>query len=91
LYRLQSRGGYGVINFKVTPKTGVVIGAVTVTDSDALLLLTSTNKIIRFGVRDINSIGRNTQGVRLVSIDEGGYVVSVYKVDESVDAGQQDE
>ncbi|MDR1125217.1 MAG: DNA gyrase subunit A [Deltaproteobacteria bacterium] len=91
LYRLQSRGGYGVINFKVTPKTGVVIGAVTVTDSDALLLLTSTNKIIRFGVRDINSIGRNTQGVRLVSIDEGGYVVSFDKVDESVDAGQQDE
>jgi DNA gyrase subunit A len=83
LYRLQSRGGYGVINFKVTQKTGPVIGAMAVSDTDTLLLLTSTNKIIRIGVGDINSIGRATQGVRLVSIDEGGYVVSFDRVDKT--------
>ncbi|MDR2893790.1 MAG: DNA gyrase subunit A [Deltaproteobacteria bacterium] len=82
LYRVQSRGGYGVINFKVTSKTGPVIGAMTVADGDALLLLTSSNKIIRIGVKDINSIGRVTQGVRLVALDEGGSVVSFDKVDD---------
>jgi DNA gyrase subunit A len=83
LYRLQSRGGYGVINFKVTSKTGPVIGALAVNDTDTLLLLTSTNKIIRIGIGDMNSIGRATQGVRLVSIDEGGHVVSFDRVDKT--------
>jgi DNA gyrase subunit A len=83
LYRLQSRGGVGVINFKVTQKTGPVIGAMTVNETDTLLLLTSTNKIIRIGVGDIHSIGRATQGVRLVSIDEGGHVVSFDRVDKA--------
>lgn len=83
LYRIQSRGGKGVINFKVTNKTGSVIGAMEVLDSDALLLLTSTNKIIRIAVKEINSIGRATQGVRLVSIDEGGHVVSFDRIDEN--------
>ncbi|MDL2307918.1 DNA gyrase subunit A, partial [Desulfovibrio sp. OttesenSCG-928-C06] len=89
LYRVQSRGGYGVINFKVTSKTGAVIGAMAVVDTDALLLLTSTNKIIRIGVKEINSIGRATQGVRLVSIDEGGHVVSFDRVDENNESGLQ--
>ncbi len=83
LYRTQSRSGVGIINFKVTPKTGEVIGAMPVTDTDALILLTSTNKIIRIGLSDINSIGRATQGVRLVSMDEGGYVVGFDRVSEN--------
>lgn len=81
LYRIQSRGGKGVINFRITAKTGNVIGAMTVADSDALLLLTSNNKIIRISVKEISSIGRNTQGVRLVSMNEGGYVVSFDRLD----------
>ncbi|MDL2313956.1 DNA gyrase subunit A [Desulfovibrio sp. OttesenSCG-928-C14] len=91
LYRIQSRGGKGVINFKITPKTGVVIGATTVVDSDALLLLTSTNKIIRIGAKEIRNIGRATQGVRLVSIDGGGHVVSFDKVDDNTDSQADDE
>jgi DNA gyrase subunit A len=83
LYRLQARGGVGIINFKVTQKTGPVIGAMTVNETDTLLLLTSTNKIIRIGVGDIHSIGRATQGVRLVSMDEGGHVVSFDRVDKA--------
>ncbi|MDR1947548.1 MAG: DNA gyrase subunit A [Desulfovibrio sp.] len=85
LYRLQSRGGKGVINFRSTAKTGPVIGAMPVTDSDALLLLTSTNKIIRIGLEEIRSIGRVTQGVRLVSMDEGASVVGFDRIDESGD------
>jgi DNA gyrase subunit A len=82
LYRSQSRGGKGIINFKTTAKTGPVIGAMLVSDSDALLLLTSTSKIIRIGVEEVRSIGRATQGVRLVSMAEGASVVGFDKIDE---------
>ena len=75
LYRNQTRGGKGIINFKVTPKTGRVIGAMPVQDDDALVLLTSGNKIIRMGVEDLRTVGRATQGVRLVSLEEGSTVV----------------
>ena len=83
LYRVQSRGGKGVINFKATAKTGTVIGAMPVSDSDALILLTSTNKIIRIGVDEVRSIGRATQGVRLVSLDEGAAVVGFDRIDDN--------
>ena len=82
LYRIQSRGGIGLINFKFSPKTGPVIGAMPVSDKDSLVLLTSTNKIIRLGVDDIRSIGRATMGVRLVRLDDGASVVGFDKVEE---------
>ncbi|MCA1985642.1 MAG: DNA gyrase subunit A, partial [Desulfovibrio sp.] len=69
-YRLQSRGGKGVINMKVTSKTGDVIGAMPVTESDELILLTTANKAIRTSVREISLVGRATQGVRIVRMDE---------------------
>ena len=71
---MQSRGGIGLINFKVSPKTGNVIGAMPVADTDSLILLTSTNKIIRLGVDEVRSVGRATMGVRLVKLDEGASV-----------------
>ena len=83
LYRIQSRGGKGVINFRATSKTGPVIGAMPVADTDALILLTSTNKIIRIGVEEVRSIGRATQGVRLVSLDEGASVVGFDRIDDN--------
>ncbi|CAK7000621.1 MAG: DNA gyrase subunit A [Desulfovibrio sp.] len=83
LYRVQSRGGKGIINFKVTPKTGEVIGAMTVAETDALILLTSTNKIIRIAVDDVRSVGRATQGVRLVSLDADAFVVGFDRIDEN--------
>lgn len=82
LYRVQTRGGKGIINFKVTPKTGKVIGAMPVTNDDCLVLLTSGNKIIRTGVDDVRTVGRATQGVRLVSLDEGSTVVGFDAVNE---------
>ncbi|MDR2051598.1 MAG: DNA gyrase subunit A [Deltaproteobacteria bacterium] len=90
LYRLQSRGGRGVANFKVTRKTGRVIGSMMAADGDSLLLLTSANKIIRIAVKEIAHLGRATQGVRLVSLDEGGQVVSFDRVDDNnVSAGNE--
>ncbi len=75
LYRVQSRGGVGVINFKISPKTGNVIGCMPVSDQHSLILLTSTNKIIRLGVDEIRSAGRATMGVRLVKLDDDASVV----------------
>ncbi|EFL51708.1 DNA gyrase, A subunit [Solidesulfovibrio fructosivorans JJ]] len=68
-YPLRNRGGSGVINMRVTPKTGQVIGAVMVNADDELLLLTSANKIIRLSVSDISAVGRATQGVMLVRME----------------------
>ena len=75
LYRLQSRGGKGIINFRVTPKTGPVIGAVPVIPGLSLVLLSSNNKIMRMAVDEIRAVGRAAIGVRLVRLDEGGRVV----------------
>ena len=73
-YRLQSRGGKGVINMRVTAKTGVVLGAIMVGERDEILLLTSGNKILRTSVAEISLVGRATQGVRLVRLEDGGTV-----------------
>ncbi len=87
LYRVQSRGGIGLINFKVSPKTGPVIGGMPVKDGDSLVLLTTTNKIIRLGVDEVRSVGRATMGVRLVRLDDGA---SVAGFDTVTDAGLPD-
>ena len=82
-YPIRNRGGSGVINMRVTPKTGQVIGAVMVGDEDELLLLTSANKIIRLSVSGISSVGRATQGVMLVRMDENDTVMGFDLVDPS--------
>jgi len=92
LYRLQSRGGKGIINFRVSAKTGPVIGALPVKDDDGLVLLTSTNKIIRMGVDEVRSVGRATMGVRLVRLDEGAAVVGFDTIapDDAEDAAERE-
>jgi DNA gyrase subunit A len=79
-YRLQSRGGKGIINLKPSGKTGFVLGGVMVSDDDQVILLTSENKMIRIGVRDIRVCSRSAQGVRLVSMENGGEVVCFDRV-----------
>ncbi len=70
-YRVQSRGGKGILNMRLTDKTGMVIGACLVNETDDIILLTSGNKIIRMNVSEISlTRGRATQGVRLVRMDE---------------------
>jgi DNA gyrase subunit A len=81
-YRLQSRGGKGIITMKTTDKTGRVIGVQLVTEDDQLMMITNTGKIIRLRIKDIRVIGRNTQGVRLIELEEGERVVSVARLAE---------
>jgi DNA gyrase subunit A len=79
-YRLQSRGGKGIITMKTTDKTGRVIGVQQVTEEDQLMLVTTNGKIIRLRIKDIRVIGRNTQGVCLINLEEGERVVSLARV-----------
>jgi DNA gyrase subunit A len=69
-YRTQGRGGKGIIDIKTTDRNGRVVGAVQVTDDDEVMLVTTRGILIRMGVKDISVIGRNTQGVRLISLDD---------------------
>ena len=81
-YRLQSRGGKGIITMKTNDKTGRVVGVQQVTDDDQLMLISNKGKIIRLRIKDIRVIGRNTQGVHLIGLEEGERVVSLARVAE---------
>ena len=81
-YRLQGRGGTGIINLKVTDKTGPVVQVMEVAVDDQVVVITEYGKIIRTNVRDISLLGRPTQGVRLIHLDEGDSVVAVARVAE---------
>jgi DNA gyrase subunit A len=84
-YRLTRRGGKGIITMKTTEKTGRVIGVRMVTDDDQIMLVTSGGKVIRLRVNEIRVIGRNTQGVRLIDLEEGERVASVARLAERED------
>jgi DNA gyrase subunit A len=79
-YRKQTRGGKGIITMKVTDKTGPVVGAVTVTEEDELMLMTSTGQSIRIRVAEIRETGRNAQGVKLLTLKEGEKLQDISKV-----------
>ncbi len=82
LYRLQSRGGKGVINLKVSAKTGKVIGAKQVNPGDGLMLITQDGKIIRIRVDGVRKSGRSTQGVKLMDLHANDRLVAVAKLAE---------
>ena len=81
-YRVQNRGGSGIFTVKRTKKTGDVVGIKTVTDEDELMVISSNGKIIRLLTADIPIQGRSTQGVRLITLEEGERVVAVAKLAE---------
>jgi DNA gyrase subunit A len=70
-YRKQSRGGKGIITMKTGDKTGNVVGALTVTDIDELMLITTKGQLIRTRVKEIRETGRNAMGVKLLTLREG--------------------
>ena len=87
-YRLTGRGGKGIITMRTTEKTGPVVGVRMVTDEDQIMLITSGGKVIRLRVSEIRVIGRNTQGVRLIDLEEGERVASVARLAERDDEGE---
>ena len=81
-YRSQGRGGRGLITMKTTDRTGRVVGVQQVVDEDQLMLITDGGKIIRLRIGDLRVIGRNTQGVHLIGLDNGERVASLARLAE---------
>jgi DNA gyrase subunit A len=79
-YRLQSRGGKGIINIKVTKKNGEAIGLKSVSDKDEIMLMTEKGMVVRSPIKDIRTTGRSTQRVRLMRLDSGDSMASVAKI-----------
>jgi DNA gyrase subunit A len=80
VYRLQSRGGKGIITMKANEKTGGVVGALTVREADEIMLITTGGQMVRTFVKDIREAGRNTQGVKLINLDAGDKLQAIAPV-----------
>ena len=79
-YRTQRRGGKGLRDIKTTERNGPVVGIVHVSDQDELLMMTAHGKLQRIAASDISIIGRNTQGVKIMSLDDDDTLVAVKRV-----------
>ncbi len=80
-YRLTHRGGKGVINIRTTDRNGAVVSVKPVTDNDELMMITHNGQVVRIGVTgELREMGRATQGVRLIRLDEGDILVNVARV-----------
>ncbi|MGE3579497.1 MAG: DNA gyrase subunit A [Vicinamibacterales bacterium] len=84
-YRIQTRGGFGTINIQTSDRNGAVIGVAQVSEADELMLITQQGKTLRMKAADIRSIGRATQGVRLIDIDGEDRAVSIARLPEQDD------
>ena len=88
-YRVQGRGGKGIISVKTTERNGLAVGFLQVRDSDEIMLMAAQGKVLRCKVGDIREIGRNTQGVRILDLEgEDDRVVAVARL---ADSGERDE
>ncbi len=79
-YRIQKRGGMGLINIRTTERNGKVVGLLGVRDEDDLMMITTGGQIVRIGIKGIRAIGRATQGVRVISLKAGDQLVSISRV-----------
>jgi len=88
-YRIQGRGGKGIISVKTTERNGLAVGFLQVRDSDEIMLIAAQGKVLRCKVGDIREIGRNTQGVRILDLEgEEDRVVAVARL---ADSGEREE
>jgi len=90
-YRKQSRGGKGIITMKTNEKTGKVVGALTVTDADEMMLLTQQGQMVRTPVKDIRETGRNTQGVKLINLAANDKLTAIARVISETEEGENPE
>jgi DNA gyrase subunit A len=89
-YRLQSRGGVGIINIQTSDRNGKVVGIAYVSDDDELMIISQQGMIIRMRAGDVRAIGRATQGVRLIEMEEGDAVVGIAKLAEKEEGNGED-
>ncbi|MFI5216320.1 MAG: DNA gyrase C-terminal beta-propeller domain-containing protein, partial [Candidatus Limnocylindria bacterium] len=86
-YRIQNRGGQGVITIRTTPRNGEVVGVAQVVDDDEVMFVTGGGKVLRARVSSISTMGRATQGVRVMNLDAGEKILSMARLAER-DIGQ---
>jgi len=84
-YRLQGRGGSGIINMRTNKRNGLVTACMAVADEDEVLMITSNGKIIRIAASGVSRIGRSTQGVRMIHTDEDDIVASAIRTEKSAE------
>ena len=84
-YRLQNRGGKGLIDIKASERNGPVMGVKFLRGEEQVMLITEKGMIIRLNTAEISTIGRNTQGVRLIQMEEGDQLVAVDRIAERED------
>jgi DNA gyrase subunit A len=89
-YRVQHRGGKGILTLKRTDRTGEVVALKEVIPDDELMVITRGGVIIRLPVNDIRVIGRNTQGVKIINLDEGDTVQDVARVVNEEEGGEEE-
>jgi DNA gyrase subunit A len=87
----QGRGGQGVIAIQTTDRNGRTVGALQVADEDEVMLISSNGTLVRTGVSDISIMGRNTQGVRLIRVEEGQRLVGLARIEAIEDAEEGEE
>jgi len=80
-YRVQTRGGKGVITYKITPKTGKIVGIRIATENEDVMMITDKGTVIRLKVSEVSVLGRATQGVTLMRTNDGAKVVSIETID----------
>jgi DNA gyrase subunit A len=90
-YRVQSRGGVGIINIQTSERNGRVVGIALVYDDDEVLLISQQGKILRMAARGVRTIGRATQGVRLIDIDSDDRVVSIARLAEKEEKEEKED
>jgi DNA gyrase subunit A len=90
-YRLQGRGGKGLINLRVTPKTGHVVGIRQVLDEDDVMVMSDQGHLVRIRVHDVSLIGRNTQGVRLISLAPDQRLIGLVRIEDENGGDKSDE
>jgi DNA gyrase subunit A len=90
-YRLQTRGGIGIINIQTSERNGKVVGITQVTDDDELMLISQQGKTLRMAAKDVRTIGRATQGVKLIDIEGEDRAVSIARLAEQDDTEQAGE
>lgn len=89
-YRVQGRGGQGIISIQTSARNGQVVGAVQVCDEDQIMLITDGGTLVRTPVKDVSLVGRNTQGVRLINLSNDEKLVGLERVIEDEDEDEDD-
>lgn len=80
-FRQTNRGGVGVKSIIISERNGNVVGAIRVTDEDGMVMISASGQTVRISMRDLRVMGRNTQGVKLVNLREGDYLVAIQKLE----------